>query len=245
MRTGTALDRAPRLRSSRRHAPAGHARLARRDRARAASIRRRSARSCSAVQPPPPDLPAERRDHVRHDRDRQRRRLRRRPPRRRRGAHRRRRGDPRPRTDAAALRTATAPTRSVDGWFATGDLGRWLDDGRLHVDGRRGDLIITGGENVWPEPVEAVLRQLPRSPTSPWRHSRRRVGPGRHGLRGRVRTAPPTLDELRARRQGASSRRTALRAAWCSSTRSRAPRIGKVRRADAVSAGARRRRRRR
>src|SRR5213076_1101200 len=45
------------------------------------------------------------------------------------------------------------------GWFATGDLGR-LDDGVLTVYGRKGDLIITGGENVWPEPVEAVLAQL-------------------------------------------------------------------------------------
>jgi O-succinylbenzoic acid--CoA ligase len=49
----------------------------------------------------------------------------------------------------------------VDGWFPTGDLGRLHDDGRLHVDGRGGDLIITGGENVWPEPVEAVLRRHP------------------------------------------------------------------------------------
>ena len=50
----------------------------------------------------------------------------------------------------------------VDGWFATGDVGGWLADGRLQVAGRRGDLIITGGENVWPEPVEAVLRAHPR-----------------------------------------------------------------------------------
>ncbi len=48
-----------------------------------------------------------------------------------------------------------------DGWFATGDLGAWLDDGRLHVAGRRGDLIITGGENVWPETVEDALRRHP------------------------------------------------------------------------------------
>jgi o-succinylbenzoate---CoA ligase len=48
-----------------------------------------------------------------------------------------------------------------DGWFPTGDLGRWLDDGRLHVEGRRGDLIITGGENVWPEAVEAALADHP------------------------------------------------------------------------------------
>lgn len=55
-----------------------------------------------------------------------------------------------------AYRDQTSPL--VSGWLPTGDGGRWLDDGRLHVDGRRADLIITGGENVWPEPVEAVLR---------------------------------------------------------------------------------------
>jgi len=51
--------------------------------------------------------------------------------------------------------------KSDDGWLPTGDLGEWLADGRLHVAGRRGDLIITGGENVWPEAVEAVLRSHP------------------------------------------------------------------------------------
>ena len=49
----------------------------------------------------------------------------------------------------------------ADGWFATGDLGVWLPDGQLHVAGRRGDLIITGGENVWPEAVEAALADHP------------------------------------------------------------------------------------
>lgn len=49
----------------------------------------------------------------------------------------------------------------AEGWLATDDLGRWLPDGRLHVEGRRGDLVITGGENVWPEPVERVLRRQP------------------------------------------------------------------------------------
>jgi O-succinylbenzoic acid--CoA ligase len=43
-----------------------------------------------------------------------------------------------------------------DGWFPTGDLGD-LHDGQLHVHGRRGDLIITGGENVWPTAVERAL----------------------------------------------------------------------------------------
>jgi len=57
-------------------------------------------------------------------------------------------------------RDGTVPL-DADGWFPTGDLGRWLDDGRLHVEGRAGDLIITGGENVWPEAVEAALADHP------------------------------------------------------------------------------------
>ena len=57
-------------------------------------------------------------------------------------------------------RDGTAPVDD-DGWFPTGDVGRWLDDGRLHVEGRRGDLIISGGENIWPEAVEAALSSHP------------------------------------------------------------------------------------
>ncbi|MFZ9018124.1 MAG: AMP-binding enzyme, partial [Ilumatobacteraceae bacterium] len=57
-------------------------------------------------------------------------------------------------------RDGTDPRRS-DGWFPTGDLGDLDDDGRLTVAGRRGDLIISGGENVWPEPGEAVLADAP------------------------------------------------------------------------------------
>lgn len=47
------------------------------------------------------------------------------------------------------------------GELRTGDLGEWRD-GRLHVAGRRSDLIITGGENVSPEEVEAVLKAHPQ-----------------------------------------------------------------------------------
>jgi len=57
-------------------------------------------------------------------------------------------------------RDGTSPF-DAEGWLHTSDLGHWLADGRLHVDGRRGDLIITGGENVWPDAVEAALRGHP------------------------------------------------------------------------------------
>jgi O-succinylbenzoic acid--CoA ligase len=56
-------------------------------------------------------------------------------------------------------RDGTDPRRA-DGWFPTGDLGEVVD-GRIRVLGRRGDLVITGGENVWPAAVERVLAGLP------------------------------------------------------------------------------------
>ena len=49
----------------------------------------------------------------------------------------------------------------IDGWFPTADLGSIGDDGRVTVFGRRGDMIITGGENVWPAVVEATLATHP------------------------------------------------------------------------------------
>jgi O-succinylbenzoic acid--CoA ligase len=51
--------------------------------------------------------------------------------------------------------------KSTDGWLPTGDAGAWADDGTLTVAGRIGDVIVTGGEKVWPTPVEEVLRRHP------------------------------------------------------------------------------------
>ncbi|MDZ7734079.1 MAG: AMP-binding protein [Acidimicrobiia bacterium] len=59
-----------------------------------------------------------------------------------------------------AYRDGTDP-KDPDGWFATGDGGRLRDDGTLEVHGRLGDLVVTGGENVWPAAVEEVLGDHP------------------------------------------------------------------------------------
>jgi o-succinylbenzoate---CoA ligase len=56
-------------------------------------------------------------------------------------------------------RDGTDP-KDASGWFRTGDVGS-LDGGRLHVFGRVDDMIVTGGENVWPDAVEALLTSLP------------------------------------------------------------------------------------
>lgn len=53
-----------------------------------------------------------------------------------------------------------AEQRDPVDWFVTGDLGRIHDDGTLQVLGRADDLIVTGGENVDPAAVEAVLSGL-------------------------------------------------------------------------------------
>ncbi len=47
--------------------------------------------------------------------------------------------------------------KDADGWLATGDSATITSDGLVTVHGRLDDLIITGGENVWPAAVERVL----------------------------------------------------------------------------------------
>jgi long-chain acyl-CoA synthetase len=71
--------------------------------------------------------------------------------------------------DHAAFSYWGAPEKTAAAWretahgraFTVGDLGRLDDDGYLYLDGRREDLVISGGVNVYPVEVENVLRGHP------------------------------------------------------------------------------------
>ncbi|WP_067860364.1 acyl-CoA synthetase [Nocardia shimofusensis] len=45
----------------------------------------------------------------------------------------------------------------IDGYMSTGDMGHFQDQGLLMVDGRDDDMIVSGGENVYPQEVENLL----------------------------------------------------------------------------------------
>ncbi len=47
--------------------------------------------------------------------------------------------------------------KTADGWLPTGDAGTVDRHGRVSVRGRLSDLVVTGGENVWPQAVESAL----------------------------------------------------------------------------------------
>lgn len=49
----------------------------------------------------------------------------------------------------------------VDGWFRSGDAGRMDDDGYIYIEDRVKDMIISGGENIYPFEIELVLSEHP------------------------------------------------------------------------------------
>ena len=63
-----------------------------------------------------------------------------------------------------------------DGWLHTGDLAAMDERGYCTVEGRLKDMIIRGGENIYPKELEEMLLAASRQwPRSPWSVSRRQV----------------------------------------------------------------------
>ena len=56
---------------------------------------------------------------------------------------------------------ATAAAFAEGGWYRTGDIGTLTADGYLYILDRAKDMIISGGENIYPAEVEAVLARHP------------------------------------------------------------------------------------
>ena len=56
---------------------------------------------------------------------------------------------------------ATAAAIDADGWMHSGDLAVMDDDGYVSIVGRRKDMIIRGGENIYPREIEEFLHGLP------------------------------------------------------------------------------------
>lgn len=49
-----------------------------------------------------------------------------------------------------------------DGWFKTGDLGKWDGKGNLIIAGRKKEMIIRGGQNIYPSEIESLLQGHPK-----------------------------------------------------------------------------------
>lgn len=51
------------------------------------------------------------------------------------------------------------PSKMIDGWYRTGDIGHLDKEGYLYIDGRADEMLISGGENIFPQEVEQVYQR--------------------------------------------------------------------------------------
>ena len=83
---------------------------------------------------------------------------------------------------------ATAAAVDEDGWMHTGDLGVMDAEGFLNIVGRSKDMVIRGGENIYPREIEETLFEHPAVAERGGRRCARRThGRGAHGVARRAR----------------------------------------------------------
>ena len=85
----------------------------------------------------------------------------------------------------------------TDGWFATGDIGHFDEDGYLHITGRSKEMISVGGMKFFPQEVEAVLESHAAvAEAYVYAEAHARLGEVPHALvRPGAQGAPPELEE--------------------------------------------------
>ncbi|MRH71041.1 o-succinylbenzoate--CoA ligase [Lactobacillus reuteri] len=54
------------------------------------------------------------------------------------------------------------PSKMIDGWYRTGDIGHLDKEGYLYIDGRADEMLISGGENIFPQEIEQVYQRYPQ-----------------------------------------------------------------------------------
>ena len=100
---------------------------------------------------------------------------------------------------------ATRETLVAGRWLRTGDIGQ-LEDGRLYMNSRARDLILRGGENIYPVEIEQRLEAHPDVAEAAVR--RRRPRGARPGGEGDRRAAPGPRASTRRRSPPGSARRS-------------------------------------
>ena len=113
----------------------------------------------------------------------------------------------------------------IGGLMSTGDVGRLDGEGRLFVEGRDDEMIVSGGENVFPREVEDLLAEHPEiEEVSRRRRRRRGLRPAAAGVRGRARPARAWTRKGSRPTSRAASRASRCRGRSSSSMSSRATR---------------------
>ena len=93
----------------------------------------------------------------------------------------------------------TAEAIDAAGWMHTGDLATMDDDGYVNIVGRIKDMIIRGGENIYPREIEEFLYTPPRHRRRPGHRRARRSATARRSWPGSAHATAPAVDadELR------------------------------------------------